>query len=52
LTAAAIAEQRSVSRVFHPSPVGEHLHLGDGVHAAVLTGSAGYQLSTGEIIEI
>lgn len=49
---AVLAEHRIISRVFHPSPVGEHLHLRHGIYAAVLTGSASYQLSTGEIIEL
>jgi hypothetical protein len=49
---AARAEDRLVTRVFHPSPDGELLHLRDGMHAVVEVGPAGYQVTTGETIAL
>lgn len=50
--AAARAEPRLVTRVFHPAPEETILHLDNGVHAHVETGPAAYQLTTGEIVEL
>jgi hypothetical protein len=50
--AAARAESRTVTRVFHPEPKEWLLHLANGVHAHVEIGPAAYQLTSGEIIEL
>ncbi|SDC65883.1 hypothetical protein SAMN05428966_10258 [Massilia sp. PDC64] len=52
MTAAARADGRLVTRVFHPAPEEALVHLANGVHAHVETGPAGYQLTTGERIEL
>lgn len=50
--AAARAEPRLVTRVFHPAPEEDLLHLDNGVYAHVETGPAAYQLTTGDIVEL
>jgi len=52
VTAAARAEPQVVTRVFHPAPEEDMLHLANGVYAHVEAGPAGYQLTTGEIVEL
>jgi hypothetical protein len=46
------AEERQVTRVWHPEPEGELLHLKDGVHAEVLVGDPAYQISSGETVAL
>jgi hypothetical protein len=41
-----------VTRLFHPAPEEDLVHLASGVHAHVETGPAGYQLTTGKIVEL
>ncbi len=41
-----------MTRVFHPTPEEDLLHLANGVYAHVEIGPAAYQLTTGEIIEL
>jgi hypothetical protein len=46
------AEERQVTRVWHPEPEGALLHLKDGVHAEVLIGEPAYQVSSGETVAL
>lgn len=52
MIAAARADERLVTRVFHPAPDGTLLHLHDGVHAVVEVGPAGYQVTDGGLISL
>lgn len=52
MIAAATAESRAVTHVWHPEAAGALVDVGAGVNARVAAGEPAYQVSDGEIVAL